>query len=211
MGVLPLFETTTRSNILMLSLEDAINRGFSTEGKAILDQAIQECHSIRHQLDQYGTILTYDNRVEDPLKIFLKSDRLTGSELAELLYNHGIDGEFADLEGLLLIFSFHHSQKDFQFIKETLTKIFIILKEKNKKQILPESYFSRQPQMKMLPKDAFFTQKEKLPLSQTLGRISSSCIQKVPPASPLLIPGEVITQWHLDHLSANIFIETVKE
>lgn len=209
MGVLPLFETTTRSNILMLSIEDAINRGFSEEGKALFSQAIQECDRLRSQLDQYGTVLTYDAQVNDPLKIFLKSDRLTGEELAELLYDRGIDGELADEEGLLLIFSFHHSQKDFQFMRETLAELVPILREKAKKDHIPKNYFCRQPQIKMLPKDAFFTQKEKLPLSQALGRISSCCIQKVPPASPLLIPGEEITDWHIKVLESNTTIDTI--
>ncbi len=211
MGVLPLFETTTRSNILMLSLEDAINRGFSSEGKALFFQAIQECDRLRHQLDQCGTVLTYDNQVEDPLKIVLKSDRVTGAELADLLYDNGIDGEFADREGLLLIFSFNHSQQDFQFMRETLAKIVTILHDKNHKKTLPESYFCRQPQMKMLPKDAFFHQKEKLPLKEALGRISSCCIQKVPPACPLIIPGEIITEWHLDRISTDTLIDVIKE
>ncbi len=211
MGVLPLFETTTRSNLLMLSLEDAVNRGFSEEGKALFFQAIQECDRLRDQLDQYGTVLTYDREVEDPLKIFLKSDRLTGAELAELLYDKGIDGEFADEEGLLLIFSFHHNQQDFQFMRETLAEIVPILGQKAIKDNIPKNYFSRQPQMKMLPKDAFFTPKEKLPLKEALGKISSCCIQKVPPASPLLIPGEVITQWHLDRISTDSLIDVIKD
>jgi len=209
MGVLPLFETTTRSNLLMLSLEDAINRGFSEEGKALSWQAIQECDRLRSQLDRYGTVLTYDAQVNDPLKIDLKSDRLTGAELEELLYDRGIDGEFADEEGLLLIFSFHHSQKDFQFMRETLAEIVPILREKAKKDNIHKNHFCRKPQIKMLPKDAFFTQKEKLPLSQALGRISSCCIQKVPPASPLLIPGEEITDWHLNVLDDRTIIDTI--
>lgn len=75
MGVLPLFETTTRSNLLMLSLEDAIKKGYSEDGQALFEQAIVECDRLRSQLDNYGKILTYDVQVSDPLKIFLKSDR----------------------------------------------------------------------------------------------------------------------------------------
>ncbi|MBD2139719.1 aminotransferase class I/II-fold pyridoxal phosphate-dependent enzyme [Anabaena sp. FACHB-1237] len=211
MGVLPLFETTTRSNILMLSIEDAVNRGFSEEGKALFSQALRECDRLRSQLDRYGTVLTYDAQVSDPLKIYLKSDRTTGKELAQLLYDHGVDGEFADEEGLLLIFSFNHSQKDFQFMRETLAKIVPILSEKAKKKNISKNYFCRKPQMKMLPKDAFFAPKEKLPLKKALGKISSCCIQKVPPACPLVIPGEVITKWHIDRLSNETLIGVIKE
>ena len=211
MGVLPLFETTTRSNLLMLSIEDAIGKGYSAEGKALFWQAIRECDGLRSQLDDYGKVLTYDSQVSDPLKIYLKSDRATGEVLADLLYDRGIDGEFADEEGLLLIFSFNHNQQDFQLIRDVLAKIVLILREKAPIETFPDSYFSRNPEIKMLPKDAFFSKKEKLPVKQALGRISSCCIKKVPPGSPILIPGEAVTNWHRQRLSPDLFVEVVKE
>jgi len=210
MGVIRLFETTTRSNLLILSIEDAIKKGYSEAGQALFWQAIEECDHLRSQLDHYGKVLTYNPQVSDPLKIYLRSDRVTGEELAELLYTRGIDGEFADEEGLLLIFSFNHNQQDFQFIRGTLAEVVLILMEKVPKETLTDSYFCRHPQMRTLPKDAFFGQKEKIPLEQALGRISSCCIKKIPPGSPMLIPGEKITNWHLQHLSADTFVEVVK-
>ena len=143
--------------------------------------------------------------------ICLKSDRTTGEELADLLYDRGIDGEFADEEGLLLIFSFNHNGQDFQLIRDTLANLVPILKEKAPKENFPKSYFSRNPVMKMLPKDDFFSKKEKLPLEQALGKVSSCCIKKVPPGSPILIPGEKITNWHLQRLSPNTVVEIVGE
>ncbi|MEM7592084.1 MAG: DegT/DnrJ/EryC1/StrS family aminotransferase, partial [Cyanobacteria bacterium P01_A01_bin.83] len=211
MGVMGLFETTTRSNLLMLSIEDAINKGYSEAGQALFEQAIKKCDRLRRQLDSYGQVLTYDARVSDPLKIYLKSDRVTGEELADLLYDRGIDGEFADESGLLLIFSFNHNQQDFQLITETLADLVPILKEKTLKETFPKSYFSRNPVMKILPKDAFFSKKEQLPLEQALGKISSCCIKKVPPGSPILIPGEEVTDWHLQRLSPDTVVEVVGE
>lgn len=209
MGVMALFETTTRSNLLILSIEDAIKKGYSESGKALFWQAIKECDRLRSQIDNYGDVLSYDVQVSDPLKIYLKSDRVTGTELAELLYQRGIDGEFADEEGLLLIFSFNHKREDFQFIGETIAKIVPILAEKAPKETLTNSHLCRHPQMKILPKDAFFSQKEQLPLKQAIGRISGCCIKKVPPGIPILVPGEEITNWHLQRLSADTVVEVV--
>lgn len=76
-------------------------KGYSEAGKAKFWQAIAECDRLRSQLDNYGKVLTYDAQVSEPLKIYLKSDRVTGEELADLLYDRGIDGEFADEEGLV--------------------------------------------------------------------------------------------------------------
>ncbi|MBO3461934.1 aminotransferase class I/II-fold pyridoxal phosphate-dependent enzyme [Aetokthonos hydrillicola Thurmond2011] len=209
MGVLALFEPTTRNNLLMLSIEDAINKGYSESGQALFRQAIKECASLRVQLDGYGKILTYDPQVSDPLKIYLTSDRTTGEQLAELLYAHGIDGEFYSEEGLLLIFSFHHNQQDFQYIRETFAKVVSILREKEPRNIFPESYFCRQPQIKVLPKEAFFSRKQKLTLEQALGKISGCCIKKVPPGIPVLIPGEEITNWHLKILPSTTIVDII--
>lgn len=211
MGVLPLFETTTRSNLLMLSIEDAIKKGYSQAGQALFSQAIKECDRLRRQLDDYGQVLTYDAQVSDPLKIFLKSDLVLGTELADILFDLGLDGEFANEEGVLLLFSFNHSQEDFKFIRECLTTAVNTLKDKTVQKPFPQDYFSRRPQMKTLPNQAFFTEKERLPLSQTIGRISGCCIKKVPPGSPLLIPGEEITDWHLNRLSPETTVEVIKE
>lgn len=209
MGVIPLFEATTRSNLLILSIEDAIKRGYSEEGKALFDRAIGECERLRTQLEQYGQVLTYDPDVNDPLKIFLKSDRVLGTELADILFDLGLDGEFANEEGLLLLFSFNHNQKDFKFIRKSLAMAVSILKDKAVQKPFPCDYFSRRPQMKRLPNQAFFAQKEKLPLNQAVGRISGSCIKKIPPGSPILIPGEEVTVWHLNHLSPDTVVEVI--
>ena len=209
MGVMGLFETTTRSNLLMLSIEDAINKGYSDNGKSLFWQAIEECDRLRSQIDNYGDVLSYDTRVSDPLKIYLKSDRLTGIELSELLYQRGIGDEFAEEEGLLLIFSLNHNLQDFQFIRETFAEIVPILAEIPPKETLTNSYLCRHPQMKILPKDAFFSQKEQLLLNKAIGRISSCTIKKVPPGIPILVPGEEITNWHLARLNADTEIQVV--
>ena len=209
MGSLALFETTTRSNLLMLSIEDAINHGYSESGQNLFKQVIYECNQVRNQLDSYGRVLTYDSQVRDPFKIYLQSDCATGEELAKLLYEEGIDGEFANEEGLLLIFSFRHISQDFQLVKESLAKLVPILKKKELRNVLPPNYFNRHPQIKIFPKDAFFSPKETLPIHQALGRISSCSILKVPPGIAVLIPGEEITTWHLQNLTSDHCVEVI--
>ncbi|NEQ76516.1 MAG: aminotransferase class I/II-fold pyridoxal phosphate-dependent enzyme [Okeania sp. SIO2C9] len=47
------------------------------------------------------------------------------------------------------------------------------------------------------PRDAFFAQKDYLPIEQSLGCISAELICPYPPGIPVLMPGEIITQQHL--------------
>ncbi|NEO56274.1 MAG: aminotransferase class I/II-fold pyridoxal phosphate-dependent enzyme [Okeania sp. SIO3B5] len=47
------------------------------------------------------------------------------------------------------------------------------------------------------PRDAFFAQKDYLPIEKSLGCISAELICPYPPGIPVLMPGEIITQQHL--------------
>jgi arginine decarboxylase len=211
MGVLPLFETTTRSNLLLLSLEEVIECGFSQEGKTKFENNILECDRLRSQLDRYESVLTYNRNVRDPLKIYLQSDRVTGEVLEELLYKRGIDGEYAEEEGILLIFSFNHDRQHFQHLSQIFADLVPLLREKPIQVSRGNIPLCRRPQMKMLPKNAFFSPKEKLALGDAIGKVSSCCIKKIPPGIPILIPGEIVTSWHLENLSADTSVIVVRE
>ena len=47
------------------------------------------------------------------------------------------------------------------------------------------------------PRDAFFAQKDCLPIEKSVGYISAELICPYPPGIPVLIPGEIITEKHL--------------
>ncbi len=209
MKALSLFENTTRSNLLILSIEDSIKTAFEEEGRSGFFKAARNCDKLRDRMGDFGTVLSYDSRVRDPLKVFLESDRSSGEEIGQLLYERGVDYEYADEKGVLLIFSYQHTEADFNYVGEVLADIHLVLLEKSERIQVDEGYLTREPLMRMLPKEAFFCQRETLPIEKAVGRISSSCIKKVPPGSPILIPGEEVTEWHLQKISANTFIEVV--
>ncbi len=50
------------------------------------------------------------------------------------------------------------------------------------------------------PRDAFFAQKDCLPIEKSVGYISAELICPYPPGIPVLIPGEIITEKHLQIL-----------
>jgi arginine/lysine/ornithine decarboxylase len=209
MRALSLFENTTRSNLLILSIEDSIKTAFGEEGRSEFVKAARNCDKLREQMGKFGTVLSYDSRVRDPLKVFLESDRSSGEEIGELLYERGVDYEYADLKSVLLIFSYQHTEADFNYVGQVLAESHQVLLQKPERIEVEEGYLTRTPKMRMLPKEAFFCQREKLPIEKALGRISSSCIKKVPPGSPILIPGEEVTEWHLQKISAKSMIEIV--
>ena len=56
------------------------------------------------------------------------------------------------------------------------------------------------PQVVASPQEAFYAQKESLPIEQTEGRVCSEFVMCYPPGIPILAPGERITKDILDYI-----------
>ena len=63
---------------------------------------------------------------------------------------------------------------------------------------MTQEYIS--PEVAVSPQDAFYAEKESLPLEQTEGRICSEFVMCYPPGIPILAPGERITGPILDYI-----------
>ncbi|MFB2645439.1 aminotransferase class I/II-fold pyridoxal phosphate-dependent enzyme [Raphidiopsis sp. BLCC-F218] len=204
-----LFETTSRSNLLLLSIEEAIRLAFGDERKSLFQKTADNCHQLRCLLDQWGSTLTYDSQVSDPFKFFLYSDRATGDEIGDLILERGIDYEYANQRGILLIFSFQNTDNDFVYVTQVLAEIYQIIGAKEPRKVFDERLLVRTPIIRCSPRKAFFSQKEQLLLQQAKGRISCISLKQIPPGVPILIPGEEITDWHLEKIQLDTLVEVI--
>ncbi len=50
------------------------------------------------------------------------------------------------------------------------------------------------------PQEAFYSEKESLPIDQTVGRVCSEFVMCYPPGIPILAPGEKITEEILQYI-----------
>ena len=57
-----------------------------------------------------------------------------------------------------------------------------------------------EPDVAVSPQDAFYADKESLPLMDTVGRVCSEFVMCYPPGIPILAPGERITKEILDYI-----------
>ncbi len=209
-ATLSLFETTSRSNLLLLSIEEAIELAFGNERKSLLQKATCNCHELRCLLDNWGNTLTYDSLVRDPLKLFLYSDHATGEEIGELLFERGVDYEYSDNRGVLLIFSFPNTDSDFIYVANVLEEVYKIIAAKEKGNLFDDRLLVRTPVMRCLPREAFFAQKRKsVYIGEAKGLVSCNSIKKIPPCVPVLIPGEEITDWHLQRITLDTLVEVI--
>jgi arginine decarboxylase len=206
---LSLFETTSRSNLLLLSIEEAIRLAFGNERKSLFQKAASNCDELRCLLDNWGNTLTYDSQVSDPFKFFLYSDRATGDEIGDLIVERDIDYEYSNQRGVLLIFSFQNIDEDFAYVAKVLEEIYQIIAGKEQRQVFDKNLLVRTPVIRCSPREAFFGKKKKLLLEQAKGMISCSCIKQVPPGIPILILGEEITDWHLQTIKPDTLVEVM--
>lgn len=207
---LSLFETTSRSNLLLLSIEESIQLAFGDERKSLFQSASCNCNKLRRLLDSWGNVLTYDPLVSDPLKLFLYSDRATGEEIGKLLFERGVDYEYSDNRGVLLIFSFQNTDRDFIYVTKVLKEIYAVLAAKKSGGLFDDRFLVRIPSMRCLPREAFFSKRRKLVcLGESKGLISCNSIKKIPPCVPVLVPGEEITDWHLQRIALDTLVEVM--
>ncbi|OPH09509.1 aminotransferase class I/II-fold pyridoxal phosphate-dependent enzyme [Cylindrospermopsis raciborskii] len=204
-----LFETTSRSNLLLLSIEEAIRLAFGDERRSLFQKAADHCHQLRCFLDKWGTTLTYDPQVSDPLKIFLYSDRATGHEIGELIFEQGIDYEYSNDRGVLLIFSFQNIDHDLLYVQQVFEQIYQIIAHKEQIVVINENLSGRSPIIRCSPREAFFSNNKKLVIQEAKGMVSCSCIKEIPPCIPILIPGEEITDWHLEKIQLDTLVEVI--
>lgn len=209
-AALSLFETTSRSNLLLLSIEEAVELAFGDERKSLFQKATRNCDELRCLLDNWGNILTYDSLVRDPLKLFLYSDHATGEEIGELLFERGVDYEYSDNRGVLLIFSFQNTDSDFIYVTNVLKEVYKIIAARKQGNVFEHCFSVRTPVMRCLPREAFFAQKRKsVYIGEAKGLVSCNSIKKIPPCVPVLIPGEEITDWHLQRITPDTIVEVI--
>jgi len=205
-----IFETTSRSNLLLLSIEEAIQLAFGDERKFLFQNVARNCHKLRSLLDNWGSVFTYDSQVRDPLKLFLYSDRATGDEIGQLLFELNVDYEYCDPRGVLLIFSFQNTDADFVYVAKVLKDVYSTLAIQEQGEFFDQHLLVRTPIMRCLPREAFFAAKRKqVPLKAAKGLISCNSIKKIPPCVPVLIPGEEITDWHFQRIKPDTLVEVM--
>ncbi|MEB3339251.1 aminotransferase class I/II-fold pyridoxal phosphate-dependent enzyme [Okeania sp.] len=127
---------------------------------------------------------------------------LSGYEADEILHQElGVTCELPSFQNLTFIISLGNTKTD---INQLVTGLISL---RNKSQInLPNKQKTKLNfevtdfSIPVSPRDAFFAQKDCLPIEKSVGNISAELIAPYPPGIPVLIPGEIIREKHLQIL-----------
>ena len=212
---LKLMHTTSPSMLLLASLDAARANLVSYKGKKLISRMIKNAKYLRKRIDGMEKIhqLKPDfGFLTDVTKVFVKMDGISGKRLETILeVDFNIEVESASDVGVLLLVNQGNTFNDVKYLADALEKIsqtnytdlYYLENRKHMPLVIP--------QIKMSPRDAYFSKKETVSKHDAVGRISAEVIAECPPGISILLPGELIREEHLPYLKDYEFIEVVKE
>jgi arginine/lysine/ornithine decarboxylase len=205
--IINLTQTTSGSYLLLSSL-DISRKNLACNGKAIFAKVTEMAQYARDEINQIGDYYAYAGELingdtiydfdETKLSINTLNVGLAGIEVYSLLRDeYDIQTEFGDVGNILAYISVGDSHRNLERLVSALAEIRRLYK-KDKAGMLQYEYIN--PEVVVPPQEAFYANKEALPLQKSGGRICSEFVMCYPPGIPILAPGEKITTEILDSI-----------
>ena len=180
-----LFASTSPSWLILRSL-DRMNAELAGDWPEWLCRAADRVAEIRKILTAAGWTFVGD----EPMKLTLDAAArgYTGQELQDILHGAGIECEFADRRYLVLMPSAETPEASWQRLLAALREIRPKEPLNEKAPALPV------PERVLSIREAMLSPRETLPLEQAAGRVLADACVSCPPAVPVIIAGERITE-----------------
>jgi len=205
--IINLTQTTSGSYLLLSSL-DVSRKNLACNGKEIFKKVSQMAQYARDEINQIGDYYAYSKELINgdtiydfdatKLSINTLNVGLAGIEVYNILRDeYDIQVEFGDVGNILAYISVGDTHQNLERLVSALAEIRRIYK-KDKAGMLQYEYIN--PEVLVAPQEAFYAEKEALPLEQSGGRICSEFVMCYPPGIPILAPGEKITEEILDSI-----------
>ena len=206
--IINLTQTTSGSYLLLSSL-DISRRNLALRGKEAFAGVVEMAEYARREINNIGGYYAYSRELINgdsiydfdvtKLAVNTLDIGLAGIEVYDLLRDeYDIQIEFGDLGNLLAYLSIGDRQRDIERLVGALSEVRRRFAKKDKANLMKQEYID--PQVAVSPQDAFYADKESLPLRETEGRVCSEFVMCYPPGIPILAPGERITGPILDYI-----------
>jgi arginine decarboxylase len=206
---LRLVTTTSPSYVLMASL-DVARAVMEARGNVLTERALELADNARRCINKFTHFYCVGQEIRGQKGIYdIDLSRLmvnvsragyTGYEVEKILRKwFNIYAEYADLYNIYFLVTFSNTKSDIRQLIRALSR----LKARAELQkLIP--WPDKLPRKVLEPRDAFYSQGEYLSLKHSQGRIIKEALVPYPPGIPLLMPGEVMDEEHIDLLTALI-------
>jgi arginine decarboxylase len=204
---------STSPNLPMVASLDAARRQMATQGRKLLDNAIDLARRTRERINAIDGLYCFGEELKrkpgvfdlDPTKVAVTVRGLgyTGYEVSAILRRrYNIQVELADLFNVVALFTIGTTQ--------TAAERFVSAFEELARDERPVDLFApsgileqrlnrgsytlpKIPPMRLSPRDAFLANTESVQFRKSKGRVCAETIAPYPPGIPVVAPGEEIT------------------
>ncbi len=205
--IINLTQTTSGSYLLLTSL-DISRRNLAIRGREEFQNVMRLAQYAREEINAIGGYYAYSKELVNndsvydfdvtKLSVYTLDIGLAGIEVYDLLRDeYDIQIEFGDLGNILAYVSIGDRIKNIERLVSALAEIRRRFK-RDRTGLLTQEYLP--PVVAVSPQDAFYAEKESLPIMETEGRICSEFVMCYPPGIPILAPGERITRDILEYI-----------
>ena len=202
LSILRIIESSSPSYLFMSSLELAVDI-YEKHGKELMESLLNNIDKFKDKFKSNHDVYIYNEMDKTKIFISLKNIGMTGYELDEILRSeYKIQCELSNHYGVLLICTIGNEEEDFICLETALKDI--LNKYKNKGAIEDTDYPVSIPKMKLTPREAFYKEKKRVKLKDSIGKISGEYIIPYPPGISLISPGEIISEEIITYIHQGI-------
>ena len=205
--IINLTQTTSGSYLLLSSL-DISRRNLALRGKEAFARVVELANYARKEINAIGGSYAYSRELINgdsiydfdvtKLSVNTLDVGLAGIEVYDLLRDeYDIQIEFGDLGNILAYLSIGDRPREIERLVSALSEVRRRF-GRDKSGLMKQEYID--PEVAVSPQDAFYSEKESLPIRETAGRVCSEFVMCYPPGIPILAPGERITKEILDYI-----------
>lgn len=188
---LSLFSSTSPSYLILQSL-DLCNKYLSEEYPEKLCEFIKRFDKLKADIKEMG----FDVLDTEPLKLVIDANAsgYKGCELAELLRDRNIESEFADSKYLVLMATPDNTDRDLECLSNALASVM------RKKPITSTPPKYPRAEQVISIREAMLSTTETVRVEEAQGRICGTPAVSCPPAVPIIVSGERVTDEVIDLL-----------
>lgn len=193
---------TTSGSYLLLSSLDISRRNLALRGERTFSRVIQMAEYAREEINRIGGYYAFSRELVNggsvydfdvtKLSVNTLKTGLAGIEVYDLLRDeYDIQIEFGDLGNILAYLSIGDRPREIERLVSALSEVKRRF-QKDQAGMLCQEYI--EPQVVISPQEAFYGEKESVPLNAALGRVCTEFVMCYPPGIPILAPGEQVTE-----------------
>ena len=202
LSILRIIESSSPSYLFMSSLELAVDI-YEKHGKELMESLLNNIDKFKDKFKSNHDVYIYNEMDKTKIFISLKNIGMTGYELDEILRSeYKMQCELSNHYGVLLICTIGNEEEDFICLETALKDI--LNKYKNRGAIEDTDYPVSIPKMKLTPREAFYKEKKRVKLKDSIGKISGEYIIPYPPGISLISPGEIISEEIITYIHQGI-------